>query len=46
MLKYIPDHLKTKNMWKHAVKKLPFIKKYVPDRLRMCDRVALKMAEC
>ena len=24
MLKFIPDHLKTKNMYKHAVKNLPY----------------------
>ena len=28
-LRLVPDHLKTKNMSKHAVKKLPFIIKYV-----------------
>ena len=30
MLKFVPDHLKTKEMCKHAVKKLPFVKRYVP----------------
>ena len=24
MIKFVPDHLKTKKMCKHAVKKLPF----------------------
>ena len=31
MLKFVPDHLKTKSMCKHAVKKLPYVLRYVPD---------------
>ena len=31
MLRFIPDHLKTKKICKHAVKKLPFVIRYVPD---------------
>ena len=31
MLKFIPDHLKTKKMCKHSVKKLPFGIQYVPN---------------
>ena len=31
MVKFVPDHLKTKKICKHAVKKLPFVIKYVPD---------------
>ena len=31
MLRFAPDHLKTKTMCKNTVKKLPFIIKYVPD---------------
>ena len=31
MLKFIPDHLKTKKMCKYAVKKLSLIIRYVPD---------------
>ena len=31
MLKFVPDHLKTKKMCKHAVRKLPFVTIYVPD---------------
>ena len=31
ILKFIPDHLKTKKMCKHAVNKLPFVIIYVPD---------------
>ena len=46
---FVPDHLKTKNMCKHAVKKLLFSIKYVPDRYktqRMCEmcEVILKNA--
>ena len=32
MLEFVPDHLKTKNMCKHTVMKLPFVIKYVPDQ--------------
>ena len=41
MLRLVPDHLKTRNMCKTAIKKLPFFIKYVPDRCktqRMCRR--------
>ena len=31
MLRIVPDHLKTTKMCKHAVKKLPFVIRYVPD---------------
>ena len=31
MLKFVPDHLKTTKMCKHAVKKLPYLSRYVPD---------------
>ena len=31
ILKFVPDHLKTKQMCNYAVKKLPFIIRYVPD---------------
>ena len=31
MLKFISDLFKTKTMCKHAVTKLPFVIKYVPD---------------
>ena len=40
MLKFVPDCYKTKKMWKHAVKKLPFLIRYVPDQYKyqqMCD---------
>ena len=29
MLKFVPDYLKTKKMCKHAVKKLPYLLRYV-----------------
>ena len=32
MLKFVPDHLKIKKTCKHAVKKLPYLLRYVPDR--------------
>ena len=31
MLKFVPDHLKPKIMCKHAVKKLPYPLRYIPD---------------
>ena len=31
----VPDHLKTKKMCKHAVKKLPDLLRYVPDKIRL-----------
>ena len=44
-LKFAPDHLKTKKMCKHTVKKLPFVIRYVPDRYKaqqMCDKAILE----
>ena len=34
MLKFVPGHLKTKKMCKHAVKNLPFLIRYVPDKYK------------
>ena len=34
MLKFVPDHLKTKIMCKLAVKKLPSLLRYVPDQYK------------
>ena len=34
MLRLPPDHLKTKKMCTHAVKKLPLIARYVPDQYK------------
>ena len=31
MLNFVANHLKTKKMCKHAVKKLPFLMRCVPD---------------
>ena len=46
MLKFAPDHLKTKTMFKkNAVKKLLFVLRYVPDPYKtegMCDEVILE----
>ena len=44
MLKFVPDHLKTKKMCKHAVKKLSYVIRYVPDQYKtqqMCDKAVL-----
>ena len=45
MLRLVPDHIKINKLCKHAVKKLPFLIKYAPDRYktqRMCDEVILQ----
>ena len=45
MLKLIPDHLKTKKMCKHAVKRLPVVIRYVSDQYKsqqMCDKAILE----
>ena len=34
MLRLAPDRLKTKTMCKHAIKKLPFVIKYVPGQYK------------
>ena len=31
MLKFVPDHLKTKKMCKHSDKKFPFVIRFFPD---------------
>ena len=45
MLKFVHDHLKTKKMCKHAVKKWSFIKRYIPDQYKtqqICDKAILE----
>ena len=45
MLKFFPDHLKTKRMCQHAVKKLLFLLRYVLDQYKtqqMCDKAVLE----
>ena len=32
MLKFVPDNLKTKNMYKHAVEILPYLLRYIRDQ--------------
>ena len=48
MLKFVPDHLKTKKMCKHVVKKLPSVMRYVPDLYKtqkMWDEVIIENGE-
>ena len=33
-LKFVPDHLKTRKVCKHAVKQLPYLLRYVPDQYK------------
>ena len=48
MLRFALDQLTTKMMYKHAVKKLPFVTIYAPDRYKteeieeMCDKSILE----
>ena len=45
MLRFVPDHLLFKKIFKNAVKKLSFIINYVPDQFEtqeMCDKVILE----
>ena len=45
MLKFVPDHLKTKKLCKHAVKKLSYLLRYVHDQYKtqqMYDKVILE----
>ena len=45
MFKLVLDNLKTKKMYKHTVKKLSFLVKYVPDRCKaqqLCDKVIIE----
>ena len=44
MLKFVPDHLKTKEMCKHAVKKLPYLLRYVPDLILFL--IVIKLKKC
>ena len=34
MLKFVPDHIKTKKMCKNKVKKLPYLLRYVSDQYK------------
>ena len=45
MLTLVPYHLKTKNMCKYAVKKLPCLLRYILDQYKtpqMCDKAILE----
>ena len=45
IVEFVRDHLKTKKTWKHAVKKVPFVIRYVPDRYKtqqMSDKAILE----
>ena len=43
----VPDHLKTKKMCNHPLKKISFVIRYVSDRYntqQMCDKAVLENA--
>ena len=45
MLIFVPDHLKTKKICKHAVKMLLYILWYAPDQYKtqkLCDKAVLE----
>ena len=48
MLEFVPDHVKTKKMCKHAVEKLHYLLRYVPDYYKtqqMCDKAVPENGE-
>ena len=45
MLKFVSDHLKTREMCKHVVKKLPSLSKYVSVHYRTQTMLKMKMVE-
>ena len=45
MLKFVPDHLKIKKMYKHTVKRLPYLLRCFPNQYKiqqMCDKAMRK----
>ena len=47
MLRFVPDHLKSKRMCKNALKKLQFVIRYVPHRYNtqeICDKFILEIS--
>ena len=47
MLTFVLDHLKTKKMCNHALKKLHYLLRYVPDKYKTqqtCDKAILENA--
>ena len=47
MLRFVPDHVKTKKMCENAVKQLPFLM-YIPDRYQaqeICHKVISEKGE-
>ena len=45
MLKFLPGHIKTKKIFKHTVKKLLYLSRYVSHRYKnqqMCDKAILE----
>ena len=48
MLRFTPDHLKTNKLCKHAVKKMPFVIRYVLHRNKiqeMIDKAVMEKVE-
>ena len=47
MLRFVPDHLKSKIMCKNALKKLQFVMRFVPHRYNtqeICDKFILEIS--
>ena len=45
IVKFVPDHLKTKKICEHAIKKIPFVIQHVLDRYKsqqMCSKAILE----
>ena len=45
MLKFVPDHHKTKRICKHGVNKLPYPLRYDPDLNKCVTKLFYKMVE-
>ena len=46
LLKFVPDHLRTKKLLKNAVKKLPSLITYVPDWYKTQTNVIKQLPSC
>ena len=47
MLKFVLDNFETKKMCKHAIKKLPYLLRYVPDQCKTLENGGtLKFVPC
>ena len=43
MLRFVPEHRKTKKMCKHVAEKSPYLLRYVPDRYKTQHKCVIKV---